>query len=75
MTEKQPANNKLLLQYLGFAFQLIVALGLSVFAGNWLDKQLNFTTPLLAWVLPLMTIVAMIIKAIKDTSKNKNEKK
>lgn len=75
MTEQTPSNKKLLLQYLGFAFQLIVALGITVIAGKWLDKQLGFATPLLVWILPLITIIAMIIKAVKDTSKNNNEKK
>jgi len=74
MTEVK-SNKKLLLQYLGFAFQMIVALAISIFAGRWIDHQLGFISPLLIWVLPLVTIVATIIKVIKETSKNTNEKK
>ncbi len=73
MTEKLPQNNnrRLLLQYAGFAFQLMVALALAVYAGIWLDKQLKPGFPLLVWVLPLVVIVALIVKAVKDTNKRR----
>ena len=49
--------------------QMLVGLGLAVFAGLKLDGWLHFKTPLLVWILPLLVIVAMIYQVIKDTSK------
>jgi len=66
---KKDNRNRLLFQYAGFATQLMIVLGLAVYGGVWADKKLNLTFPLLLWVLPLVVIVAMIIKVIKDTSK------
>lgn len=53
------------------ATQFIVSLALGVFAGSWLDKRLKLTFPLLVWVLPLLIIIALMVKVIKDTSKKK----
>jgi Mn2+/Fe2+ NRAMP family transporter len=63
------SNSKLLLQYAGLATQLLVLLAITIWAGMKLDKWLNFSTPILTWVLPLIAIVALMIKIIKETSK------
>ena len=68
-SEKQPGNDRLLAKYLGLATQLMVAIGLGVFAGLKLDKWLAFKFPLLVWVLPLLILSAAIWQIIKDTSK------
>lgn len=62
-------NKNLLAQYLGFAAQLLLGLGLMVYGGMWIDKKINIGFPLFVWLLPLLLIVAMIIKVIKDTTK------
>jgi Mn2+/Fe2+ NRAMP family transporter len=64
-------NNQLLLGYAGLATQLLVMLAISVWLGLKLDKWLKFSFPLLIWLLPLISIIAMIIKVIKDTSKQR----
>jgi hypothetical protein len=61
-------RNKLLFQYAGFAAQLMVSLGLSVYVGLWADRKFHIKFPLLIWVLPLLVLAGMILKAIKDTS-------
>lgn len=61
--------NSDLLRYAGLGMQLFVALGLAVFAGLKGDNWLNGNQPLLVWVLPLVVIIAMIYKLVKDTSK------
>ena len=58
-----------LLRYAGLGMQLFVALGLAVFAGLKCDAWLNKGKPLLVWILPLIVIIAMIYKLVKDTSK------
>ena len=70
-----PKNNKqTLMQYAGLSTQLLILIGAAVFAGIKLDSWLHFSTPLATWLFPLIAILALMIKIIKDTSKNKNSK-
>ncbi len=62
-------NNNQLLQYAGLATQLFILLAITIWGGIKLDKWLNFSTPILTWVLPLIAIVALMIKIVKETSK------
>lgn len=57
------------MQYAGLAFQLIASLCIAVYGGLKLDTWLKITTPVFVWLLPLIVIIAMLIKIIKDTSK------
>ena len=57
------------MQYAGFAAQLAVGLILAVYAGMWLDKQTGIKIPIFIWLLPLVILVAMLFKVVKDTSK------
>ena len=63
------SNKKLLYQYAGFAIQLLVALCIATYAGLWIDKKLKLTIPLLIWMLPLLVLIMMILKTVKDTNK------
>jgi undecaprenyl pyrophosphate phosphatase UppP len=67
-------NNRILLRYAGMGAQILVSLGVAVFIGLKLDGWMHTPFPILVWVLPLLVIIGMIIKTIKDTSKQKNEK-
>jgi uncharacterized membrane protein YhiD involved in acid resistance len=64
-------DNSLLLKYAGLATQLFVALGLAVFLGIKIDGWMALKNPIFVWVLPLIIIVAIIYKVIKDTSPKK----
>jgi hypothetical protein len=64
-----PSNKGLLLKYAGLAGQILVSLGIAVFAGLKLDDWLEFDTPMFVWILPLAVIIVMIYQVIKDTSK------
>jgi F0F1-type ATP synthase assembly protein I len=67
------SNKQFLMRYASLGTQLLVAIGLSVFAGLKLDKWL-YTSPLLACVLPLLTLSAIFYKLFRETSrKNTNE--
>jgi hypothetical protein len=77
MQGRQPdknSNNRILLRYAGMGAQILASLGLAVFIGLKLDGWMHTPFPILVWVLPLLIIIGMIIKTIKDTSKPKNEK-
>ena len=67
--EKQ--SNSSLMQYAGLATQLLVSLGLAVWIGNWVDKKISFTIPIFIWLLPLLVLIAILIKVVKDTSSKK----
>jgi len=64
----KPVKN-LLLYYSGMAAQFLVAIGLMVFAGLKVDNYLGVSFPVFVWLLPLMVITGLIIKALRDTSK------
>lgn len=64
-----PNNKSLLLKYAGLTGQILVSLGIAVFAGYKIDGWLNFTAPILVLVLPLLVIIGLIYRVIKDTSK------
>jgi len=67
--QTNPGND--LLRYAGLGGQILVALGIAVFAGYKADKWLKVSFPLLVWALPLLVVSVMIYKLIKDTSKKK----
>ncbi len=68
MEPRKPKSN-LLLQYAGIATQLVAGLAIGVFAGMWLDKKINHDKPLLTWLIPLLILVGMLVKVVRDTSK------
>ncbi len=71
MANNKKNDNRDLLRYAGLATQLFLALGFSVFIGLKLDAWLHISFPLLVWVIPLLVIISMIYKLIKETSKRK----
>jgi len=60
-------SNRDLVRYASLGTQLLVAIGLAVFAGLKADKWLH-TSPLLACVLPLIVLIAIFYKLMKETS-------
>jgi hypothetical protein len=67
--QHKPSND--LLRYAGLGGQIMVSLGLAVFAGLKLDQWVGLPFPLLVWLLPLLVVSMLIIKLIKETSKKK----
>jgi hypothetical protein len=63
--------NRDLLRYAGLATQFFIAIGLSVFFGMKLDQWLHISFPVLVWVIPLLVIVSLIYKLIKETNRKK----
>lgn len=62
-------GNKLLWRYAGLGTEFLAGIGLGVYVGIKVDKWLNISVPLFVWILPLLVIIGMTIKIIKDTSK------
>jgi F0F1-type ATP synthase assembly protein I len=70
-SDKSPVDNKqFLLRYASLGTQLLVALGLAVFIGLKTDKWLH-VSPLLACVLPLLTLTGIFYKLMRETSRKR----
>jgi len=67
-----PDRRKELLRYAGLSTEVFASVGVSVFLGVKADKWLHVPFPVLAWLLPLLVILLLIIKLLKETSKRKN---
>jgi len=78
MSQKsQRNNNSDLLRYAGMGGQMLAVLGAAVFIGYKLDQWLKISPSLLVIILPVISLVGIFYKVLKDTSKRKdgNEKK
>ncbi len=64
-------DNNFLWKYAGMATQFLVAIGIAVYGGIWIDRWLKLKNPLAVWVLPLLVITGVIVKIIRDTSRKK----
>ena len=65
----QKPTNQLLWQYAGLATQLLVGLGLMLWLGEKLDRYFGWQSPYLVWILPLLLVLGVLMKVLKDTSK------
>ena len=76
MNSKPPSNSnkQFLLRYASLGTQLIVALGLAVFVGLKADKWLK-TLPLFACALPLLTLITIFYKLMRETAKPPKDEK
>ncbi|MGN6266270.1 MAG: hypothetical protein ACTHM5_11385 [Ginsengibacter sp.] len=61
-------TNSELIKYAGMGMQFLAGIGLGVFFGFKADGWLHLSFPLLVWLLPLLIIISMTIKIIRDTS-------
>jgi len=57
------------MKYAGLASQFFITIGVMLFIGWKVDNYVAIKTPFLIWVLPLLSIVAILIKMIKETNK------
>ncbi len=60
-------------KYISLASQILATLGVAFFIGYHIDKYFGLQYPVVMISLPLLTLLAMLWKIIKDTSNNKNK--
>ena len=74
MESKQRSNNNYsdLLRYASLGTQIFVGLGLAVFVGLKVDKWLKISAPLLVLIFPVIVLVGIIYKIVRETSKQKD---
>jgi hypothetical protein len=70
MKEKDDGK-RLMLQYAGMATQFLVGLGIGVAIGLFVDKKIGWKVPILVWLLPLLILIGILYKVLKDTSTKK----
>jgi hypothetical protein len=70
MPKQTNASNDLM-RYAGLGAQILVSIGIAVFAGLKIDQWLGMPFPLLVWLFPLLVVSLMIYKLIKETSKKR----
>ncbi|MDQ6610042.1 MAG: AtpZ/AtpI family protein [Bacteroidota bacterium] len=69
--QKQNNSNADLLRYAGLGTQILVSLGIGVFAGYHVDKWLKISFPVFVLLFPVLVLSMIIYKLIKETSKKK----
>lgn len=57
------------MRYMGLASQFFMTIGVMLFLGWKIDNFFSFQTPFLIWTLPLISIIAILVKLIKETNK------
>lgn len=57
------------MHYASMAAQILTGLGLTTWAGLWLDKKRGSVKPMFTWLLPVLLLIGILIKAVKDTNK------
>ena len=72
--QNKDTNKKYLMLYAGLATQMLISLGIAVFIGVKADKWLKLSFPILPWLLPLLTLAAIIYRIIKETGPSNNDK-
>jgi F0F1-type ATP synthase assembly protein I len=61
-------NNNDLIRYAGLGTQLLVSVGLAVFIGLKADQWLHMS-PLFACVLPLLVLIGIFYKLMRETTR------
>jgi hypothetical protein len=71
--KSSPSDNRRdILRYTGLSAEVCASVGFSVFLGIKGDKWLHVPFPILTWFLPLLVIVVLIIKLVKESTKRKD---
>jgi hypothetical protein len=75
--KSQRNNNSDLYRYAGMGAQMLAVLAAAVFIGLKLDQWLKISPSLLVIILPVISLIGLFYKVLRDTSKRKdnNEKK
>ena len=60
-----------LFRYAALSSEVLGAVLISVFAGIKADKWLRVSFPLVTWLLPLLVIVFLTVKLVKESSRKK----
>ncbi len=63
------------MRYAGVGMELLAGLVVGIYAGGWVDKKMAFSKPVMVWLLPLLVLITLLVKLIRDTSKKNDVKR
>ena len=70
-SNSENGKNTGLMRYMGLGAQFFVTILVMLVIGWKVDSWVEFRTPVFIWVLPLLAIVATLLKIIIETNKKK----
>jgi hypothetical protein len=63
-----------LLRYAGVSSEVMASVGIAVFLGIKADKWAKLSFPVFSLSLPLLVIIALIVRLVKESSRTKDGK-
>lgn len=65
---KRKEDNRFLWKFASLGSQILIGIGLCLYIGSRTDQWLHIATPMCVWIFPLLFILAVIVKTIKETN-------
>jgi len=72
--DRKISNRRELLRYAGLSSEVLASVGISVFLGIKADKWLKLSFPIFSLSLPLLVIISLIVRLVKESSRKKDGK-
>ena len=72
--ERRTSNRSELMRYAGLSSEVLASVGISVYLGIKADKWLKLSFPIFSLSLPLLVIIALIVRLVKESSRKKDGK-
>ena len=66
-------TNRNWMRYLSYGIQLMASIGIGLYLGYLADKKLSMSFPLFIWVIPMVILIWMLVKLVRDFSKKKRD--
>ena len=71
---RKSSNRAELLRYAGLSSEVLASVGISVYLGIKADKWLKLSFPVFSLSLPLLVIISLIVRLVKESSRKKDGK-
>jgi Na+/glutamate symporter len=72
--DRKISNRRELLRYAGLSSEVFASVGIAIFLGVKADKWLKLSFPMFSVSLPLLVIIALIVRLVKESSRKKDGK-
>ena len=72
--DRKISNRRELLRYAGLSSEVMASIGISVFLGIKADEWLKLSFPVFSLSLPLLVIISLIVRLVKESSRKKDGK-
>ena len=72
--DRKISNRRELLRYAGLSSEVFASVGIAIFLGIKADKWLKLSFPVFSVSLPLLVIIALIVRLVKESSRKKDGK-